>query len=87
MSFGDKRLDKSFDEWVTRSPPEYYDFVSDNEVASWMENEKEILLYVCSECGLICSELINHRNCGLQDWWHLNVKCFEKKEQNGNKNS
>jgi hypothetical protein len=52
--------------------------VCDWEVEEWEHDEDEILLYVCSECGLIASKLVQHGECGLQDWWHLNVKCYKK---------
>ena len=37
MSFGDKRLDESYDRWVTQTPEEYYGYNEDEET--------------CVECG------------------------------------
>jgi hypothetical protein len=54
---------------------------TDYEVAEWEETEEEITLYVCSGCGLIASEIVDHSEnevCILQDWWHLNVICKKK---------
>ena len=69
-------MKESYEEITSKS-------VTDYEVAEWEENEKEITLHVCSTCGFISNEIIDHGDCALQDWWELNVKCFEKVECTG----
>lgn len=54
---------------------------TDWDVAGWEEHGEEFKLYVCSLCGLIASETIDHEDCTLQDWWHLDVKAFQKEPQ------
>ena len=57
-------------------------YLDDSIIAEWEEKGKKLQLFVCSTCGLICDDMIDHynevdqQNCILQDWWHLNVKCF-----------
>jgi hypothetical protein len=57
--------------------------ITDYEVAAWEIAGTEYELLVCSKCGFIASEIIEHLECDaiLQDWWHLNLRCFRKKEQ------
>lgn len=53
--------------------------VNDWEVAQWEAEQKEFLLLVCSGCGFIASEIVEHDcDATLQDWWHLNVKSFQR---------
>ena len=69
-------MEKTYEEQIER-------FVSDSDIEEWEECEKELQLYVCSTCGLIASELIEHKECCLQDWWHLDAKCLTKLTTDG----
>lgn len=54
-------------------------YISDCDVGDWVYEKRKLKLYVCSTCGLICSELIDHQECRdkfSSDWWHLDVKCI-----------
>jgi len=66
-------MEESMEELMAKQVPDW-------EVAEWEEKEDELLLLVCSTCGLIASEMVDHGDCNLQDWWHLNAKCFVKPE-------
>lgn len=55
--------------------------INDYEVAEWEESQAELTLYVCSTCGLISDEIIEHgEDCALSDNWVLHVVCMKKQD-------
>lgn len=50
-------------------------YINDYTVESWEQVKAPLRLYVCSLCGLIADRMLEHGECGLQDWWHLHAKC------------
>jgi hypothetical protein len=53
---------------------EDYDYFSEGEALELERRGAEMVMYICSQCGLIANETIDHRDCGLQDWWIMRVK-------------
>lgn len=89
MSFGDKRLDESYDRWVTRSP--YEDYIECEECGEYLNDDEIFNLDtkdVCKACFDKCSVVevpmkMNHRESvawqrGYDTAWKQAKEHYEK---------